>query len=396
MKVCRLYWFLSDEERSLLVRTCYLAAIGGDVNGAAQDTEFAEELVDDETSKATAKWSLCGNVVCYSNFVHLLGTSSRAISKHIQGIPDMRKTLAGAPAAPRIAPQAAHVDFFFYELYHSAAEPLPDKPSSSANASREVLLNGNPWLDTQDEQVAEWTPDNPSIEKFVQLTAACKGGATPGVPVRYLQHGRLHDLYWVFLSQWDVVAGSVGSVGSEGPVAFVKPPSYTLFWRRWRIWKQFLRFRKSSQHAQCQTCFELQQQMHKGSLTWHQRMAAARALRVHYQHQYLDRCIYWALRFSSRAFWDILCIIIDSVDKTALTWPRWGFGRIGKKLEGVLRPRAVLTASMAHGYGTYLFVADEVHSHGSDAFSEILPGTQFCVRSVRCSGSPPHLPGSLF
>ena len=371
--VCELYWAMSDEERSLLIRTCYLAAVRGDARSAIEDSGYAEELADDETTKKTAKWVLCGVPVCYSNFVYLLGTSSRTISKQIQGVPDLRKSVKGAPGIVRAAPQARHVDFFFYELYHSAAEPLPDPSSSSSTTAKaDVLLNGSPWLDLQEEQVPEWTPDNPSIETFVQLTVACQGVATPGVPVRYLQHGRLHDLYWLFLAQWDLV-----SVQGQEPEECVVPPSYTLFWRRWQVWKRFLRFRKSSQHAQCQTCWELHQRMHKHNNTWHNRLEAARALRVHYHNQYLDRCIYWSLRFASRSFWDVLCIIIDTVDKAKFAWPRWGYGRVSKKMENLHRPRTVLTAAMAHGYGTYLFMADEIQSHGSDAFCEVLSGAQF-------------------
>ena len=362
--VCTVYWSMADDERAHLVRTCYMSALGVDVAGGSGSVE-GEEMRDDEQTKNSVKWNLCGVRVCYSNFLHLLGTSSRAIAKCIKGMPDMRRTMCDTPARPRPAPRAQHVDFFFYELYQSAAEPLPD---GSTARSSEVTLNGSPWCDDNNpEEMIEWTPDAPSVERFVQLTVACQGAAVPGVPVRFLPHARLHDLYWMFVSQWDLLRAQ----GVQGPDVSV--PSYTLFWRRWQIWKVFLRFRKASQHAQCQTCFELQTQMHKTSLSWDARLSAARALRLHYRLQYEDRCVYWALRFASQQpDSQILCLTIDTMDKAKFAWPRWPFGRVSKNLDGLIRPRTVLTAAVVHGWCTVLYVADEIQNHGSDAFCEIL------------------------
>ena len=372
--VCAAYWRMADDERAYLIRTCYMSAVGLDMT-SGPGVVAREELFDDDSIKNSVKWSLCGVRVCYANFVHLLGTNSPSISKSIRGMPDFRKTGRDLPAKPRPAPQAQHVDFFFYELYHSAAEPLPDRPTSSSVITTDVSLNGSPWHEEKDpDEVMEWTPDAPSVERFVQLTVACHGVAVPGVPVRYLPHGKLHDLYWMFLSQWDIFSAP----GVQGPDVAV--PSYTLFWRRWQTWKRFLRFRKASQHAQCQTCFELQAQMHKTSLSWEARMDSARALRLHYRLQYEDRCVYWALRFASQQpDSQILCITIDSMDKAKFAWPRWPFGRVSKNLDGLVRPRTVLTAAVVHGWCTMLYVADEVQNHGSDAFCEVL------CRAIQCA-----------
>ena len=134
------------------------------------------------------------------------------------------------------------------------------------------------------------------------------------------------------------------------PGAVPPCPSFTVFWRRWtKVWSQYLRMRKSSQHAQCQTCFQLQQDMHEKGATWGSRMQAAQALRQHYQHQYLDRCIYWSTRYASRAGLDVLCVIIDSPDKTHFTWPHWPWHRTPKCLEELHRPKMVVTGVIAHG-----------------------------------------------
>lgn len=378
--LCQLYWRLSDEERALLIRTCYACAVSrGPGSSAAEDLVQGQDPDDIEPSRTT-KWEMCGVPVCFTNFVHLLGTSSRMVSKQIKGIPDLRKSLDGAPAVRRAAPQAQHVDFFFAELYRSAAEPLPDPPSRSGTDGVIVLMKDCPWTDLEEADVQEWTPDNMPTEQFVALTVGCHGAGSPGVPVRYLQHGRLHDLYWLFSGTWDLL-----NVQSPESLHGVATPSFTLFSRRWQVWKKFLRFRKSSQHAQCQTCFELQQRMNKRNNSWHDRVEAARALKVHYHNQYLDRCIYWSMRFASRSGADVLCICIDTMDKAKFSWPRFGYGRLSKKLEGIVRPRTVFTAALAHGYGTYLYMAREEQTHGSDAFCEVLCFTRLAAR-VRLLG----------
>ena len=85
----------------------------------------------------------------------------------------------------------------------------------------------------------------------------------PGVLQRALPHQRLHDLYWVFLAAWEKIWEQANSAAQP---ALQAPPSYATFHRRWnQTWKKYMRFRKSSEHAQCQTCFDLLQQLHGGA-----------------------------------------------------------------------------------------------------------------------------------
>jgi hypothetical protein len=49
------------------------------------------------------------------------------------------------------------------------------------------------------------------------------------------------------------------------------------------------------------------------------------------------------MRWASRAALNVLCVIIDSLDKTKLSWPRYGFDRLPKDLEGLIRPRPGLS-----------------------------------------------------
>ena len=64
-------------------------------------------------------------------------------------------------------------------------------------------------------------------------------------------------------------------------------------------------------------------------------------------------------RYESRNKSDVLTIIVDSMDRTKFAWPRFGFHRKPKLLDGVVRPRLVLTAAIAHGYCTCLYLAHE-------------------------------------
>lgn len=125
-----------------------------------------------------------------------------------------------------------------------------------------------------------------------------------------------------------------------------------------------------------------------------EKIKAAGALAVHHQQQYLDRCLYWSLRWASRAAQDVLCIIIDSPDKTKYAWPCFPYHRLPKDLAGYVRPRVILTGVIAHGYCTTLFYADENRSHGANAFLEVLLRTISRVQRLCKEGGrafPRHL-----
>ena len=71
----------------------------------------------------------------------------------------------------------------------------------------------------------------------------------------------------------------------------------------------------------------------------------------------------------------MLCIIIDSMDRSKFAWPRWGFDRRPKSLESAHRPRVVVTAAIAHGFCTTIHWASEQVNHGANAFCEVLART---------------------
>ena len=90
----------------------------------------------------------------------------------------------------------------------------------------------------------------------------------------------------------------------------------------------------------------------------------------------------------------VLCIIIDTPDKTRYAYPRFPYPRLPKDLAGFVRPRVVLTGAMAHGYCTTLFYADENRTHGANAFNEVLLRTISKVQRI-CQHSGRSFPRHL-
>ena len=214
----------------------------------------------------------------------------------------------------------------------------------------------------------------------LDIISCVTGDKILGLPKRYLPHQSLSNLYWIFTSVWDNTYARLCTSGATCP-------SFSTFQKRWRVWKHRLKLRKSSQHAQCTTCHELQLVLRANNKTWGEKVQAARQLRVHYTLQYQDRCLYWSLRWFSRHGSDVLCIIIDGMDRAKFCWPKIP-GRMSKDIVGFNRPRTVLTACRAHGHCTILFMSNEQLNHGAEFFCEILVRTieqvfKQCVASGR-------------
>ena len=160
--------------------------------------------------------------------------------------------------------------------------------------------------------------------------------------------------------------------------------------------------REKSQHKQCQICFDLQLVLHSPSVPWSKKMEAAKTLRKHHQEQYEDRVLYWSLRFASQtqatAVGDdnlpacgagsVLTIIIDDMDHSKFAWRRWGFRKVPHELDNVARPTVTFTGAIAHGWGTYLYMANPNVIGGSDYFCEVLSQSIENVWKLCQSDSP--------
>ena len=344
------------------------------------------------------RWSIGGRIVCFKNFCHLLSISAATVRDYTVTAPEkgnITKRRNGGKRGPQqMGEQTLHVDFFFQEYYQSAGEPLP-KMHASVEVSRGCVDEGTsrdtdvqvevdgvlgPWLNSGDRINGEdddtYDPDRPVVDTTTMLTAAAHGQVV-GLPMRFLQHGTLWLLYWHFLAHWDALrmccSGGVKGSRRRSFQHEAAAPSFATFQRRWHaVWRHYLRFRKKSEHAQCNTCFKLQQVMYDAGQGVQEKLEAARHLREHVRCTYLDRTIYWNLRFASRCYNDVLVIIIDATDKTKYAWPRYPFRKQPKDLAELVRPRLTFTASMAHGYCVDLYIATEQINHGSSAFCEIL------------------------
>lgn len=217
------------------------------------------------------------------------------------------------------------------------------------------------------ETLKDWCALSSPVEFVIQNC----GGSVHALR-RYLPHGTPTDLYWQYLAWHEGHAEAGQPLKVFGPRSSgveateqSRPASWTTFWRVYKKWFEILRPRAKSDHGQCQTCFELQTDMYAKHFTPQQKLEKAHAWRVHLQHQYLDRQIYWSLRHASKLKGsNILTIIIDSMDKKKTVWPKWAFDRPSKEIEKLgARPRVVITAALAHGYTTSWFLAPDELTH---------------------------------
>ena len=173
-------------------------------------------------------------------------------------------------------------------------------------------------------------------------------------------------------------------------------PSYSTFRRRWKShWSHMLRMRQRSQHQQCQICFDLQLALRDGKMGWQKKLEAAKLLRLHQADQYRDRLLYWSMRYASQVqssspsqasspavpavpncgSASVLTIIIDDMDHSKFAWPRWPFRKQPHELDGMIRPTVTFTGAIAHGWGTFLYMAGPQMHGGADYFLEVLSQT---------------------
>jgi len=384
-----------------IIRLCItLASMSVEEKGYVFYHLYQEER--ERSGSRRQEWQIEGHRMCFTNFCYILfmspqtvrdfcateaGPNGERISKRHTG---MKKGCQGLQGAGK------QVDFFFQEYYQSAGEPLPKASqrqgvqalqghTGDAEIMQEINGNLKPWLNTGDAlnqgEDEEYDPDRPVLDVTRMCTLACDGQVV-GLPVRFVQHSSLWGIYWQFLAHWDALL-SAGRLGVTESGHRGAAPSFATFRRRWQaVWQHYLRFRKKSEHAQCNTCFQCQQTMYSRSSSVAEKLDAARHLREHIRVTYLDRQIYWNLRFASRCHQDVLVIIIDSMDKTKFAWPRYPWGQRPHELGDLVRPRISFTIAMAHGFCVDMYAAPEELNHGSDAFLEVLCRTITNVRRI--------------
>ena len=345
---CTAWHSMSDEEKWLMTHTMYQSVVKE--NGQAQQKRVGK-----------VAWSLHGTRLCFPNFCHLIHVGPMTIRGYIN---EKQSATVAAPRGrrPGDRPQAELVDFFFMELYNSAAEALA-KPArgdrrpeaqhrpTDQGPESDIHLHDSPWLDAGDPlnpgEDDSWEPTRPSVDQTHMLTQAARGLPVVGLRERYIQHTTVGILYWEFLAAWDTLKEharkpkpkqETKAPTDDQETSLPSPPGIGVFRERWsEVWSKYIGIRQKTEHAQCNTCFRLMQIIAETSQTMQARKDAARALRQHHHDQYLDRTIYWNLRLASQMMGDILVLIIDAMDKAKFCWPAWPFDRRPKELEKLFR-----------------------------------------------------------
>ena len=327
-----------------------------------------------ESGLETVEWRFLGKRVCVARLVAILGMTKRTLYKLVRADVDKRQFNGRTKSLAR-----KFVDQFFFELYHSCAEHLPEDDGlvgvDDAIAGEEFNSDGEPDNPQRPEtQSSESRVHMPSWDPAVSFPAAfashCAGER---LPMKKMHHQKFMDLWWLYLA-WLSVRSNESSAAS-----------LATFWRSWdEYWRACLVFRKSSQHAQCDVCNKYTQYVHFAHADAAEKQRAAQNWQEHLRDQYRDRLIYWHLRWYAKRCSTampgtipvrICVIIIDSMDKAKCAWPQYKF-RIGKSLEYLRRPRICIHLAIAHGYCCDFFLADDEEMfHGASCFCEVLTRT---------------------
>ena len=310
LAACEAFHGADDSARSFLIHTMYQVH-KGDTSWKLSSNNMSEAEATDALRHRT-QFHLCGHAVCVPAFCQLLGIGPHRLYKWVHGnFTDLRHYVVGQ----RSPVQSLAVDQFLRETYETAAEPL-------ANTDHIECVNSHilTHADTGDEdepqdagqeladQLHDWAVGvNPT-----QIIVQSCGPQVHGLPRRYLGQGSVTDLYWKYLA-WE--AGNDAWDGDAD--AKRTPASFSTFNRVYKQkWAAVLKMRKSSEHSQCQTCWELRQEIYATHHSPVQKLAFAKIWQQHLEAQYHDRLVYWSLRFSSQQVdSDIVCIIVDGLDK---------------------------------------------------------------------------------
>ena len=348
---------------------------------------------DDLESTSNAKrrsWALNSKPVCFAGFCKFLGHSRKTVQNYAHGLTMAMKEVGTLHRQARKHPQRDLCNHFFCELYFTTAEDLPEFEHSAENVAEMIST------ETADEEVSL-----PYLKTFVynsdvsieERLDMLMGNSNVQIRARHLPPGQPADLWYQFLAFCE------GQNRLKRPQGLRKGisdadymPSWATFFRCWQeFWQnKLLHFRKKSSHKECTICHDARNALHEKGLQPQQRLIVATQWRQHLAKQYADRLLYYTIRYMSRQGLGCLCIIQDAMDKSKLAFPKWASGRMPKSMDGLSRPRLVLTGSIAHGHELGIFLtAEETGYGGANAFIEMLVRT---LSSIEQRGPlAPHL-----
>lgn len=359
LEFCERWHLLSDDAQSHLLQVCYWSAGPGAVD--------EEPGIEDECKLRTkAQWFLLGIRVSVSCLASMLGISERKLFNFINGVPDRRKEPFSTVKHHHHEFSGQVVHQFFWELYKSAAEDLPEDPIPTLSNVDDAIRSDKANVPEVFDDIPEWTPNDLATD----LLALHNDNSETVLRPRKIQHGHLRDIWWQFVAWFSALPAL-----SPGFDAEKKCPSWSTFWRVWRArWCKLIKFREISQHSQCEICFDCKQFLQRGRASTEEKHDKAKQWRRHLTMTYLDRLLYWHIRFQSKLREDcMVCIIIDSMDKTKLSWPQFNFVTPKGPLDHFIRPKLIITCALAHGFGGFFYIShDDTCSHGASNFLDVL------------------------
>ena len=287
---------------------------------------------------------------------------------------DLRFLQSERPKEIDVSSSTSKIVSYLETLYTSVAETLPDHREELADPGDACVMYS---LDSM--------PDDPyakfvDIQRQLSLHQDMAGGAASSkakvrkprkkvkgaaldlnpdkadMEERYLPPGRMMDYYQQFVATLD----------DESKISFVQ------FWRVWCSNYSHMKFRSTSSHSVCSVCTRYKLMIRELSGHLNARKKQAELYSEHLRSQYLDRALYWERRGVSRlGSMGEITVIIDSMDQQKFTYPRSDLYR-AKDLSTLQRPRAHVTAVIAHGHFVLIAVSDHDMPKNSNCMCEIL------------------------
>ena len=293
----------------------------GDVMCASDSDSSCLRATDEEGgSKPTRayaprradKFMFLGLRVCGRAMARLLGVGQSILQKLRQGEAVYTMKSRATPAKHpgfgfslrgEAGQKWEHVVQFLWYIYHSQAEFMPtnfvdgfrrgqassgasDSPFPSLSQDEEILRSVNSFM-------ASLHIYNSDVEVHLVGPGFFKGER------RFLQNGSRTELFFEYRA-------------FSASISDAEPASFSTFLRIAnkvfgpQIRSGHLKFRKSSEHAVCDTCVRLKQKLRfsKGALSHKGKddEGAIRAWTSHVLSQWLDRQVYWSFRTMSQAW----------------------------------------------------------------------------------------------
>lgn len=199
------------------------------------------------------------------------------------------------------------------------------------------------------------------------------------LPRRYMPPGTYSDLFRLYQAECHA-----RDLPAASPATFFRV-------LRSSGWRSKIKFRGQSTHTQCRHCHQLKAQIRKAKDVQKHAKFADLYMR-HLGGVFCDRQVYAQTKIRAKVQGDILCCIVDSMDKSKFRLPRFAQGRTPKPLENKKRPELEFTTCIMHGHSVNIFLADAEQSCGSDWSLEVLSRSldNTFGKIQRCNGAWPN------